>query len=166
MEREPVLIMIFVIFFLVTLLVNMDHGSVPAATSQIAGDLSFTKVEIGAVGSLVFVGLTAGSSVAGICFHKFNPKWIISLFTLLTGLFLILFPLSQGNRAFVYLARLMTGFCQVFVVVYFPVWVDIFSPEKWRTLWLTFLQLAVPLGVIMGYSLTAFMLSYYSVNYI
>lgn len=165
MEREPVLLLIFSIFFLVTLLVNMDHGSVPAATSQIAGDLNFSKVEIGAVGSLVFVGLTAGSSVAGICYHKFNPKWIVSLFTCLTGISLMLFPLSQGNRTLVYSARLMAGFCQVFLVVYFPVWVDIFSPEKWRTLWLTFLQLAVPLGVILGYSLTAFMLSIYSVKF-
>ncbi len=43
----------------------------------------------------------------------------------------------------------------MFIVVYAPVWIDTMAPHYWKTLWLTFLQLAVSVGVIIGYILTA-----------
>lgn len=49
--------------------------------------------------------------------------------------------------------RYTTGFFQAFLIVYFPIWVDTFG-EAQKTRWLTFLQLGVLLGVIIGYVLT------------
>ncbi len=52
------------------------------------------------------------------------------------------------------------GFFQVFMVIYFPVWVDLFSPKKYSTLWMTLLQVAVPMGVTLGYGMTAIIITY------
>lgn len=158
MEKSARSFLIYLLFLTVNLLFNMDHGSIPAATTKIAEDLSFSKVQLGGLGSIVFVGLTMGSSISGICYSYFGAKSIISSFTTMTALSLILFPLSGTNHYLAYLARFMAGMFQIFLVVYFPVWVDNFAPSHWKTLWLTFLQLAVPLGVIIGYCLTAFMM--------
>ena len=46
------------------------------------------------------------------------------------------------------------------MVIYFPVWVDLFSPRKVSTLWMTLLQIAVPMGVTFGYVMTAIIISF------
>lgn len=40
------------------------------------------------------------------------------------------------------------------MIVYFPVWVDIFGDDE-KTLWLSYLQIGVPIGVFLGYAITA-----------
>lgn len=58
--------------------------------------------------------------------------------------------------------RFFTGFFQVFVTIYFPVWSDTFAvTERQKTVWLTILLMASPLGVLAGYLLTAYALAYY-----
>ena len=39
------------------------------------------------------------------------------------------------------------------MVIFFPVWVDLFGREK-KTVWLTILQIGVPVGTVLGYALT------------
>jgi hypothetical protein len=47
---------IFVIFFLCGIIINMDHGTIPAATKEIKRDLKIDKDKLGMFGSLVFFG--------------------------------------------------------------------------------------------------------------
>ena len=47
--------------------------------------------------------------------------------------------------------RIGCGFFQVFCYIYFPVWVDEFGVNVHRTIWITFLQLGVPFGTMIGY---------------
>ena len=56
-------------------------------------------------------------------------------------------------------SRVMTGFFNVFFCIFFPVWVDLHGLEK-KTLWLTLLQVAIPLGVI--YLILGFFRLYYN----
>jgi hypothetical protein len=46
-----------------------------------------------------------------------------------------------------------------------PVWADSFANNSEKTLWLTFLILASPLGVVFGFSLTYFMNVHYKWEY-
>ena len=41
-------------------MVNVDHGILPAATSDLREDLGLTDVDIGLLGSLVYLGLVIG----------------------------------------------------------------------------------------------------------
>jgi len=38
--------------------------------------------------------------------------------------------------------------------VYYPIWIDKFGFKK-KTLWLTLLQICVPLGIFAGYGMTS-----------
>jgi hypothetical protein len=51
-------------------------------------------------------------------------------------------------------SRFLTGAFQVFMLVYFPVWIDKFGGEK-ATTWITLLQIGVPLGIFAGYGMTS-----------
>jgi len=43
-----------------------------------------------------------------------------------------------------------------------PVWADAYGTEKQKSIWLTVLLLASPLGVVLGYTLTYYMEKYLS----
>jgi len=56
-------------------------------------------------------------------------------------------------------SRFAVGFFQIFICIYFPVWVDTFGAENQKSIWLTILLLAPPLGVVIGYSMTALLIA-------
>lgn len=105
--------LVFMLFFAVNILINMDHGSIPAATITIQHDLNLSKVELGAIGSLVYIGLTLGSFVAGFCFQKYSAKRLLSIMIALTGVSVALFPLLAEYNFLLYAMRLLSGFGQV-----------------------------------------------------
>ena len=145
--------LLFGLFLTANLLVNMDHGSIPAITTDISSYFSLSKSELGALGSQVFVGTTVGGILAGFTYQKLNAKYIQVLMMLLTAFFMLVFPYTFGW--WVYLCRFVTGFCQAFLTVYYTVWIDLFSPPSASTIWITILQLTAPIGIITGYTLTS-----------
>lgn len=71
-----------------SLLCNVDHGVLPAASIAIKADLSLNNLQYGMVGSSVFAGLTTGKSklsnfsflgsiVSTFAYSKFNTKLIL-----------------------------------------------------------------------------------------
>lgn len=120
------------------IVVNMDHGVIPACTFELKKELDINDFFLGILGSLVFAGLMTGSLISGVLYTKFNCKKIIliSLFAVLLGL--LLFPISGKNKWLLGAARLISGFFQVFLIIYFPVWVDTFG-GKHKTQWLSYL---------------------------
>lgn len=64
----------------------------------------------------------------------------------------------MDNKFMAYASRFMTGVCQVFLLVYYPIWIDKFGKDK-KTLWLTLLQICVPVGIFIGYGITAVIIS-------
>ena len=90
---------------------------------------------------------------AGRLYQRINSK-ILTLGALiaLEGS-LALFILSDNN-VLAYVCRFFTGVCQVFLLVYYPIWIDKFGYGK-KTLWLTLLQICVPVGIFAGYGMTS-----------
>lgn len=52
---------LFLLIFVCNMLINIDHGSIPAATIALKKDLGMDNVALGMLGSLVYLGLTAGN---------------------------------------------------------------------------------------------------------
>ena len=46
-----------------------------------------------------------------------------------------------------------------------PVWADVFGNEKQKQTWVTVLLLSSPVGVICGYTMTSFMVKYFTWHY-
>jgi len=81
----------------------------------------------------------------------------MSLF--ICGIALVAFTLTKVYMALA-ISRFVVGVCQIFICIYFPVWVDTFALESQKTVWLSTLLLAPPLGVMGGYGLTAVMIAH------
>jgi predicted MFS family arabinose efflux permease len=96
-----------------------------------------------------------GSIFATFWFHHLDTKMLMCTVTALEGLSLLLFTL-YGNFYFLIAMRFLTGFCQVFISIYMPVWADTFgSTERVKTIWLNMLLFGSTIGVLLGYILCA-----------
>lgn len=151
---------IFGLVIVINILINFDHGAIPAGTTALKKENNLDNVALGIIGSLVYLGLVLGSLSAGPIFSSYSPKWIIILSLMFSCFFLYSFTLLK-NIFGMSLCRVGCGFSQVFCYIYFPVWVDQFGISNNKTLWLTFLQLGVPVGTMLGYVIEAFCVKKY-----
>lgn len=142
------------------LVINLDHGILPACTQELKQDVNIDEFGLGLLGSVVYIGLMLGSITSGPLLQSYSSKKIIAFSTLGNIISLFIFPVTK-NFFLLCLSRGLVGFFQVFLVIYFPVWVDTYGKEK-KTLWITFLQLGVALGVFFGYGLTAIFVKYFT----
>jgi hypothetical protein len=147
--------LIFFLIFAINILINFDHGSIAAGATTLMKELNLDHVSLGLIGSLVYLGLTFGASSAGPLFNNYSPKWIVATSIGIACFFLYYFTLVQTSLG-LGLCRFGCGFFQIFSLIYFPVWVDQFGVYDHRTMWLSFLQLGVPLGTMLGYVFEAF----------
>ena len=153
-QRWQKLKTIYYTAFVTNLLVNLDHGILPACTSELKAELDIGDIFLGFLGSLVFAGLMIGSIISGILFTRYSCKRIILYSFIFTMVGYVFFVFGGQSHILLGCGRFITGFFQVFMVVYFPVWVDHFG-DKNKTIWLSYLQIGPPLGVFLGYSITA-----------
>jgi hypothetical protein len=59
-DRKAINILFYVVF-ITNLMINMDHGIIPACTTEIMEDLDIDSADLGLLGSLVYLGLVIGN---------------------------------------------------------------------------------------------------------
>ena len=144
---------IFLLFTIINLLMNFDHGTVPAATQQLRIYLELTDSELGLFGSLVFLGVIIGSLVSLTIINTFNRKYILMICLILCSLALFAFT-KTTQYPLLCLDRVIIGIFQAFISIYLPVWCEQFGVEKRKALMMALIQVAPPLGVLVGYIIT------------
>ncbi len=126
---------------------------------------------MGILGSIVYLGIVLMGIFAGRLYQMINSKLLTLGALIALEVSLLLFILSN-SKTLAYFCRFLTGVCQVFLLVYYPIWIDKFGYKK-KTLWLTLLQICVPVGIFAGYGMTSLVINlgasviythYYSLN--
>lgn len=148
---------IFSLMILTNILINLDHGILPACTGPMQDTYDMDEAELGILGSIVYLGISLMGMFAGRLYQHFNSKWLTVVALVLLEFSLLLFVFIK-HKAAAYATRFVTGVCQVFLLVYYPIWIDKYGKDK-KTLWLTLLQICVPLGIFLGYGMTAVIIS-------
>lgn len=54
--------------FLSNVLINVDHGTLPGCANQFSDTLDINQASFGTIGSIVYAGLSLGSTVAIVAF--------------------------------------------------------------------------------------------------
>ena len=152
-QRASKINQIYIASCICNIIVNFDHGIIPASTFILRKELGINDLFLGVLGSMIFFGLMSGSLISGYLFTKYSCRKLILISLVLIIIGVLSFTVSGGNKFCLIFSRFISGFFQVFLVVYYPVWVDCFAGTK-KTMWLTFLQVGVPLGVFLGYGIT------------
>jgi len=87
------LTLLFSLMVLTYLFMQVDHGSLPAASKVLSKELDLSQAKFGLLGSLVYLGNALGSLASPYLFSKLNPKWIVVGSIFLNGVSLLLFAL-------------------------------------------------------------------------
>jgi len=125
-----VLSALYILIVVTSLFDNIDHGSLPAGIKTIKADWCMEGNSVyGSLGSFVFVGLTIGSIFGTWAFNSFSTKWILIISLVLNGIVLWALTLTR-NHYLLMTCRFFTGFSQVFVAIFLPVWSDRRAPNE------------------------------------
>lgn len=150
--RREVKIVITFMFFL-DILINVDHGALPAALVALKHDVGLVDVELGSLGSLVFVGLLFGSLCATFVLNRLAYKVVLGASFFGNGASLLLFSMTRSFPVMCG-ARFLSGFFQIFLTIYIPLYVDTFGTKTTKPIMLSLILLAPPIGVVIGYGIT------------
>ena len=115
---------------------------------------------MGNFGSLVFFGLAVGSVCATLIVSFFTWKQLLGISFLGNCLGLFLFAISSDYSILCF-ARFFSGFNQTFLTIYLPLYVDTYSAKGSKSVYMSFILLSPPIGVLLGYSLTAYCIAFY-----
>jgi hypothetical protein len=107
--------LIFLLLFIINILINIDHGAIPAATTILKRDLMLDNISLGILGSLVYLGLVLGAITATIIFQMYSSKWIVSISLFFSCFFLYTFTVSH-DIVFLSISRIGCGFFQVIFI--------------------------------------------------
>lgn len=147
--------LVFAYIFFLDVLINVDHGAVPAALSDISEDLGMDETKMGVMGSMVFFGLFIGSISASFILYVFQHKTIIWMSLCLNGASLWIFTM-ESNFIYMCISRILTGFSQIFITIYIPIYIDAYATQKQKSFLLSWVLVMPPIGVVVGYAMTSY----------
>jgi predicted MFS family arabinose efflux permease len=158
LSQKAISLVTALIFFL-DILINFDHGALPSASVAIKNDVLLSNVEFGSLGSFVFLGLVIGSLGATFLLGMFKFRTLLALSFLGNGVGLVMFTMTEQFYVLCF-ARFISGFFQIILTIYIPLYADSFGTPKTKPFLLSMVLLAGPIGVVTGYGLTGIMVGY------
>jgi sugar phosphate permease len=121
---------IFYLMFLCSVSVNLDHGSLPACSEEVKSKMNILNFGFGALGTVVYFGLTLGSLMgAQVYSNSKNIKFVLMLSLTVMAFTLMVFALCSKFEVNVVM-RFIAGICQIFTIIYVPLWADAFGNER------------------------------------
>ena len=144
---------VFWFLFWLYIAMNLDHGAIPASIIDIRRELNLTDVQVGNFGSLVFLGLGIGSFLCSLIIGKISYRHMIIFAFIGNAVGQLMFGI-QDNYLAQCISRFASGLCQCGIFVYVPLFIDTHG-DKDAPQWMSYMLLAPPFGVMIGYFLTA-----------
>ena len=137
---------------------NFDHGIIPALNTTLKKEFSLNNMEMGSLGSMVYLGNMIGSIFGMPAFRCIKTKYILVSALVCQVISLIAFTVSNAFSAQQF-SRMLTGMTQVIYSIYIPIWVDMSAPHAVKSKWMTILISGVTMGMLLGYILAAFVIA-------
>jgi MFS family permease len=145
---------LYLVVLLTYLCCQIDTGIFAVANDAMIkylGDIS--ESDMGLLATALYIGNVVGAVFCPLLFSKVNAKYILIVSAIMNGLFVSVFAFTS-DFWIVFGSRVIVGVFEVMFEIYFPVWVDLHAPKKLQTMWISFLIVITPLGLIFGYVVT------------
>ena len=141
---------IMILFVLINAVMMMDSGLFSSASSIIKKTLKINDQLFGLFGSCNHSGRIIGTIIFMIIFNKFNRKYLLLLPLYINTLALFSFTITN-IISILFIARVLNGLCTAFGFIYFPIWIDQFGIQTKKTMMMSMIQMAPPIGLVLGY---------------
>jgi MFS family permease len=148
----------FVALLLADFFLTADYSVFPAAVLQVSEELNLTHVQMGALGTLVYAGLTISSVVSPFLLTRVENPWQVLSWALYFSAATAVACAFAPNWYFLAAARFAVGLAHGPMYVFFPVWVNAAAGDGYETRWMGLLQAVGPISNIVCYASTSVLL--------
>ena len=142
---------IMIIYLLISIIISMDTGLFTSASTLIKESLKIDDKKFGLFGSCIHFGRIFGTIIFMFIFNIFNRKNLLIISFFINCISIFCFTITD-NIIILFISRIINGFCTSFGIIYFPIWIDQFGIQNKKTLMMSLLQMAFPIGMILGYT--------------
>lgn len=146
-------IALYFYLIVISIALNLDHGTIPAASIEIKRDLQIKEAALGTFGSLVYFGNLIGIILLAMAINTYDRKAMLSLSILSNSLLLYLFTITK-NITILYLLRILIGVTQSYITIFLPFWINQFAPRNWKSDMIAIFNISSLLGCALGYLMT------------
>lgn len=128
-------------------------GVLPVSVKDIKSYYSLSDIEFGLINSFFYAGKIIGCLLFIFLFTVIKRKLLLLINISLNflGIFLMV---NATSKPILYFCFFPIGIANAFAVVYFPIWCDQYGLRRNKAKFLTFLQISLRTGIIIGQLLT------------
>jgi len=145
---------LYLVILLTYLCCQIDTGIFAVANDAMIkylGNISSSDMRLLVTG--LYVGNVIGALFCPMLFASLQAKHILVVSAIMNGIFVSFFSFLSDFWV-LFASRVIVGVFEVMFEIYFPVWVDIQAPPRLQTMWISFLIVITPVGLIFGYIVT------------
>ena len=147
---------IMFLYILINMIMLIDTGLFSSASTKIKYVLNIDDKKFGLFGSCNHSGRILGTISFILIFNIFNRKYLLLIPLYINSFSIFLFTITN-IIPLLFIARIINGFCATFGFIYFPIWIDQFGIQTKKTVMMTLIQIASPLGMVLGYTMNTFL---------
>lgn len=133
---------------------SFDHGALPAVIEHFKKDYNMTTIQMGSLGTAIYIGPIFGSLVASFIIDKLPYKLTFFVNTLLIAVAFFSLRLTS-NYGLLMAARFLSGFGQGFLNIICILWIEAYTVKEKKATWVAVYQAAPALGLITAYIVCA-----------
>jgi MFS family permease len=151
-SRQEQINEVLVYLMLAQSIVFTEAGSLPALLIPLTTDFNLTFPQQGFLGGIVYLGIAVGAAAMAGVFKRFSAHRVLTASIATTAAMILVFGLvPAGAPNLLIFVRFCIGFGQATLSIFSPVWIERFAPKQHATKWMSWLQITVPLGIMVGY---------------
>ena len=148
--------LIMFLYILINMVMMIDTGLFSSASTKIKYALKIDDKKFGLFGSCNHSGRIFGTISFIFIFNIFNRKNLLLIPLFINSFSIVLFTITD-IVPLLFIARIINGFCTTFGFIYFPIWIDQFGIQTKKTVMMSLIQIASPLGMVLGYTMNTFL---------
>ena len=148
-------LLIYFILYLSIININISGSLFPYASEKIKSNFFLDELKFSCFALFTSIGKVLGSIIFLQVLNSTNRKIFLFLSLFSKSLFLFVFNYTNDFNLLLTL-KLFIGLCNMFINVYTPVWIEHFTVKKSKKLLNSLIQLANPIGKILGIILNYF----------
>ena len=147
---------IMTLFIIINMIMMIDTGLFSSASTKIKQSLNIDDKKFGLFGSCNHSGRILGTIFFMLIFNLFNRKSLLIILLYFHSISIFIFTITDVI-ILLFFARILNGFCATFGFIYFPIWIDQFGIQAKKTVMMSLIQMASPLGMVLGYTMSTFL---------
>ena len=151
---RKVRIFIFILFLVLSVVVDLDNGIFSASVKEIQTDLDMSPTKYGIFLSISFVGRIIGLVIFMIIINFKHRKFTLALTIFLHGASYSFYAITRNPYILIF-AKMFAAANKVCASVYRPVWIEQFGISDYKSILFSLVQIMSSYGQVIGFNLAS-----------